>query len=271
MTHDPEGDPTTGWSEDEDDEEEVETVELNLPVAPELETRDALRLLAEGELELIGRLVASSNNALLGTVELDGVVAPAVYKPIRGERPLWDFPDGTLAARELAAFVLSETTPWRVVPPTVMRDGRFGRGMVQLWLHADRSVDRVALVVDGDERLRPMAIFDVLANNADRKVGHLLPMPDGHVFGVDHGICFHEEPHLRTVLWRWQGQRIRAEEREVLRSLRACLETELLPALRPLLTRRELLETARRIDDLLADGRLPYPDPDRPAIPWPPY
>lgn len=256
---------------------------LLLPATPDLTAEAAETLLREGELELIGRLVASSNNALLGTVSLpaagtdggDGetppLVAPCVYKPISGERPLWDFPDGTLAGREVAAYVVSEATPWAVVPPTVLRDGRFGPGMVQLWIHPDETADAVAMVVEGDRRLRPMALFDAVVNNADRKVGHLLPLPDGHVYGVDHGICFNEEPKLRTVLWHWRGDRLTADELDVLRALRADLAGPLGEALAPLLTEVEIAATGERIRALIADGRFPHPDPDRPAIPWPPY
>jgi uncharacterized repeat protein (TIGR03843 family) len=271
-----------------EDDEDV----ILLPPTPDLTADAALALLRGGELELIGRLVASSNNALLGTVTIaerggstDGgggrsaegapsaapLVAPCVYKPIRGERPLWDFPDGTLAAREVAAYIVSAATPWAVVPPTVLREGPFGPGMVQLWIHPDELADVVALVVEGDRRLRPMALFDAVVNNADRKVGHLLPLSDGHVYGVDHGICFNEEPKLRTVLWHWRGDRLTGAELEVLRALRAELAGTLGDALAPLLTDAEIAATGERIHALIADGRFPHPDPDRPAIPWPPY
>jgi uncharacterized repeat protein (TIGR03843 family) len=257
----------------------VSTPERDVPqlATVPLEGAAALRLLRDGELELVGRLVVSSNNALLGTVTLPGqddaepLTAPAVYKPIRGERPLWDFPDGTLAAREVATYVVSEATPWAIVPPTVLRDGPFGPGMVQLWLEPNESVDRVALVVEGDERLRTMALLDVVVNNADRKVGHVLPMDDGHVFGVDHGICFHEEPKLRTVLWRWAGEPLRDGECEALRELRVALGGATGRSLRDLLTAAEVRATLRRLDTLLATAVFPQPDPDRPAIPWPPY
>jgi hypothetical protein len=250
----------------------------------------ALAVLRDGSLELVGRLVASSNNAMVGIVsaaqapgdagpmtadERDhaagAIVVPCVYKPTLGERPLWDFPDGTLADREAAAFLVSAATPWRIVPPTVLRDGPFGRGMVQLWLEADPTADPVAMVVEGDERLRRIALFDAVVNNADRKIGHLLPMPDGHVGGVDHGICFNEEPKLRTVLWMWRGDPLRDDELAVLRALRVALLGDLGRALGERLAPAEVAATAARVDDLLADGRFPHPDPDRPAIPWPPY
>jgi hypothetical protein len=248
-----------------------------LPIRNDLEAVAAIRLLTDGELQLVGRLVVSSNNALLGTVSLpsdderERLSAACVYKPIRGERPLWDFPDGTLAGREVAAYRVSEATPWGIVPPTVLRDGPFGPGMVQLWLAPDETVDPIAMVVAADERLRAVSLFDAIVNNADRKVGHLLPMADGRVLGVDHGICFHEEPKLRTVLWRWQGQSLRDEECEVVAALRADVEGPLGRDLRRLLTRAEVRALARRLDALLRDPRFPEPDPDRPAIPWPPY
>ena len=133
------------------------------------------------------------------------MTAACVYKPIRGERPLWDFPDGTLAHREVAAYLVSVATGWDVVPPTVLRDGPFGVGMVQLWIDTDETVDLGRLVQTDDPALRRMAIFDAVVNNADRKGGHLLPVESGHVFGVDHGVCFAVEPKLRTVLWGWRG------------------------------------------------------------------
>lgn len=137
--------------------------------------------------------------------------------------------------------------------------------------HPDEKADAVAMVVEGDPRLRPIALFDAVVNNADRKVGHLLPMSDGRIHGVDHGICFNEEPKLRTVLWHWQGRPLDEDERAVLRRLRHDLEGPLGGALRPLLSTVEVGATATRLDALLADGRFPHPDPDRPAIPWPPY
>ncbi len=239
----------------------------------EVDLSTALRVLETGELEIQGRLVVSSNNALFGSISLsqDQITLPCVYKPLRGERPLWDFPDGTLARREVAAFVLSEAGGWSVVPPTVFRDGPFGPGMVQLWLEPDASVDRVALVVEGDERLRGMALFDAVANNADRKVGHLLPMPDGHIYGVDHGICFHVEPKLRTVIWNWRGEALLDPEIELLSRLRDALAGPLGDRLGTLLDADEVAATAHRVEQLLASRRFPEPDPDRPAIPWPPY
>jgi len=194
-----------------------------------------------------------------------------VYKPTRGERPLDDFPSGTLAARERAAFVLSEASGWEVVPPTVLRDGPFGPGMVQLWRDVDGGVDVVDLVNQADSRLRRIALFDAMANNADRKVGHLLPLPSGLIQGVDHGICFATAPKLRTVLWAWRGDKLEPDEVSVVAGVRVALDGSLGANLRELLTRAEVEATKRRTDALLGERRFPQPDPRRPAIPWPPY
>jgi hypothetical protein len=222
-------------------------------------------------------LIVSSNNALYCTVtrrcpdpEPDQT-ATCVYKPILGERPLDDFPDGTLAHREVAAHVLSEATGWSIVPPTVLRDGPFGSGMVQLWIDVERDIDPFDLIRASDPGLRRMALFDVIANNADRKAGHLLPVAGGHIYGVDHGICFSDEPKLRTVLWNWRSQRFSTEETEVLGRIRDAMHGPLGVELGTLLAPPEVRATARRLDELLRTGRFPRPDPDRPAIPWPPF
>jgi hypothetical protein len=242
-----------------------------------LDDTAALELLRDGELEVVGRLLASTNNALVGTVtrrcpdpEAD-LGAASVYKPTIGERPLDDFPDGTLAHREVAAFLVSDAIGWGVVPPTVYRDGPFGGGMVQLWIEADDDVDPVRLVIDGDPRLRRMAVFDAAVNNTDRKAGHILPIDGGtHVYGVDHGVCFSPVPKLRTVLWEWRGQRFELEELEVLERLRDALGGVLGDALCDHLAPHEVAATIRRCERLLRTGRFPQPDPRRPALPWPP-
>jgi hypothetical protein len=242
-----------------------------------LDAAAAVELLRDGELEIVGRIVGSSNGALVVTATRPcpdpepNLVATAVYKPVPFERPLVDFPDGTLAAREVAAFVLSEASGWAIVPPTVLRDGPVGPGMVQLWIDIDESVDRVALALEDETTLRSMALFDVIANNADRKIGHLLPVAGGHVFGVDHGLTFHEEPKLRTILWGWRGTRLAPDEIDAVGALRDALRADTGAALRELLTVDEVRATIRRAERLLRVGRFPLPDPDRPAIPWPPY
>ncbi|HEV8489500.1 MAG TPA: SCO1664 family protein [Candidatus Limnocylindrales bacterium] len=237
----------------------------------------ALDILRDGELEVLGRLVASTNDAMYSRVTRicpdpePPVVLDAVYKPIRGERPLDDFPDGTLARREVAAHAVSQATGWAIVPPTVMRDGPFGEGMVQLWIDVDESVDVVAMVVEDDLRLRRIALFDAVVNNTDRKGGHLLPVPGGHVFGVDHGVCFSTVPKLRTVLWGWRGEAIEPDEVAVLERLREDLDGGLGEELRELLLPVEVAATIRRTDRLLATRRFPWPSPGWPAVPWPPF
>lgn len=245
--------------------------------ADELDREAALTLLREGSLEPLGRIATASNATLLCAVSLDDdatdgrLSATCVYKPIRGEAPLWDFPDGTLAGREVAAYVLSDASGWGVVPPTVMRGGPYGRGMVQLWMEADDEVDVVELIRRGDPALRPMAVFDAIVNNADRKAGHILAMPGGAIHGVDHGVCFAVEPKLRTVLWGWMGTPFAPDEIAVMRRLRSELDGPLARRLAESLAPGEVAETARRVERLLADGCFPRPDPDRPAIPWPWY
>ena len=202
---------------------------------------------------------------------LDGVDATCVYKPVQGERPLWDFPDGTLAGREVSAYLVSAATGWDVVPPTVLRDGPFGTGMCQLWVDIDEGVDLQSLARSEHEDLRRMAVFDAVVNNADRKGGHLLPRHDGRVQGVDHGICFSVEDKLRTLLWQWRGEPLTDEAVEVLSRLRAELEGELSSSLQELLTRREVRRTVQRVDALLASRVHPFPSQDWPAIPWPPF
>jgi hypothetical protein len=236
-----------------------------------LDLERALALLTTGALEPVGRLVDASNATLYCEVSDGGVSAACVYKPVQGERPLWDFPDGTLAGREVAAYLVSEATGWGIVPPTVMRDGPFGTGMVQLWIDVDETVDVEQLVRTDHPALRRMAVYDAVVNNADRKGGHLLPVTDGHIFGCDHGVCFHEEGKLRTLLWGWRGMTFDDEEIDVLSGVRAQLEGPLGGKLEDLLTRREVQATRRRVDRLLTTRRFPQPNPDWPAIPWPPF
>jgi hypothetical protein len=235
----------------------------------------AMELLRFGDLDVQGRLVDASNATLYCGVTLAGVEAACVYKPVRGERPLWDFPDGTLAGREVSAYLVSELSGWNVVPPTLLRDGPFGPGMVQLWIDGDPTVDLTRLIRTDDPALRRMAVFDVVVNNADRKGGHLIPMPDGHVYGVDHGICFHAQPKLRTVLWGWAGDPIPEPLLDTLARLRGTLdpgcEGGLGEALAELLTTREVAMTRRRIERLLRARTHPEPSGDWPPVPWPPF
>jgi uncharacterized repeat protein (TIGR03843 family) len=237
-----------------------------------------LDALGEGEIEVVGRIVASSNNAMLVSVTRfcpdpePTLVIDAIYKPILGERPLDDFPDGTLARREVAAWHVSEASGWAIVPPTILREGPFGEGMLQAFVEVDPDVDVVAMVIEDDPRLRRMAVLDAVINNTDRKGGHILPVDGGrHVYGVDHGVTFSPVPKLRTVLWGWRGQPLTSDELDGLARIRAALDAELGEALSGLLSRMEIRATTRRTDALLAAGRFPFPSPDWPAIPWPPF
>jgi uncharacterized repeat protein (TIGR03843 family) len=247
-----------------------------------------------GELTLHGRVLPASNATFVG--EIAGV--RVVYKPIAGERPLWDFPDGTLAAREVAAYAVSEALGWDIVPPTVLGEGPHGPGMVQLWRdevddqspvdivlegevpagfrHVFDGLDAhdqpVSLVHEDSPSLRRMALFDVVVNNADRKGGHVLPMADGHRHGVDHGLTFNVEHKLRTVLWGWVGEALTEEEVAGLQRLEAALDADLGRALGDLLAPDELATTARRLSRLLARGAFPPPASSAyPVIPWPPF
>ena len=250
-----------------------------------------LDLLASGTLEIEGRLVDASNATLYCTISppgpgnppspprsrggLGGIVPPGqhcVYKPIAGERPLWDFPMGTLAGREVAAYVVSRAAGWDVVPPTVMRDGPFGPGMCQLWIDHDTDVDLIALSRRTDHAgLRDMAVFDAVVNNADRKIGHLLPVADGHLYGCDHGVCFAEDYKLRTVLWQWRGKTLPRRSLEALRRLNGQLNDGGLEAeLSSLLSADEIAATKIRVETLLKHRVHPFPPADWPAVPWPP-
>ncbi len=258
---------------------------------------EALTLLTRGELDLEGRLAEASNTTLRARITLDGVTARCVYKPVRGERPLWDFPDGTLAGREVSAFLVSAATGWGLVPPTVLRDGPFGPGACQLWIDEpegqeplvgfvpayavppgwfavaaarDDDGDAYALAHADDARLAHLAVLDAVINNADRKGGHVLLGPDGRVYGVDHGVCFHVENKLRTVLWGWTGRALPGEVAPVLAALSAALDTHLGEALAQHLTRAEVRQVGTRLARLRRAARFPEPPTDWPAMPWPP-
>ncbi len=237
-----------------------------------------LQALREGEIEVLGRIVESSNNAMLVSVTRTcpdpepPFVLDAIYKPTRGERPLDDFPDGTLARREVAAWHVSEATGWAIVPPTILRDGPFGEGMLQAYVEIDPAVDIVEMVVGDDPRLRRMAVLDAIMNNTDRKGGHILPVDGGrHIFGVDHGVTFSAVPKLRTVLWGWRGQPFETDELAGLDRVRTALDGELAETLGDLLSAVDLAATTRRTDALLTSGCFPFPSPHWPAVPWPPF
>jgi hypothetical protein len=249
----------------------VATTDPELTPALELPAEDALQLLERGELSIEGRLVDASNATLYCAITADGLTAACVYKPVAGERPLWDFPDGTLAEREVAAYAVSAAAGWGIVPPTVYRVGPAGPGMVQLWIDTDDSADVIALIRGrGSDAIRRVTVFDAVINNADRKGGHLLPTTGGHVYGVDHGVSFHTEDKLRTVLWQWAGRTLADDAQDTLRRLRRDLDGRLGETLADLLTTAEVRRTRARVDRLLSTRRHPEPSDDWPAVPWPP-
>ncbi|MFF2008761.1 SCO1664 family protein [Streptomyces sp. NPDC058195] len=268
---------------------------------------DPLTLLAEGELTVLGQIRGASNTALHCTVARDGQEAACVYKPVAGEQPLWDFPDGTLAGREVAAYQISEATGWDLVPPTVLRDGPYGEGMCQLWIDVlpERGEDgedgapvllalvedeeaeegwkavvragigegRTALLVHADdERLRRLAVLDAVINNGDRKGGHLLPASDGRIYGIDHGVTFNTDDKLRTLLWGWAGEPLTAEAAEVVERLadRLAPGAPLVTRLGELITEAEIAALRGRVARLRETGRHPAPSGQWPSIPWPP-
>jgi uncharacterized repeat protein (TIGR03843 family) len=200
----------------------------------------------------------------------------AVWKPTAGERPLFDFPIGTLTRREVAAYLVSEALGWGIVPPTLLRDGPHGEGMAQQWIEVDPAADVIDMVNGDDPRLRRIAAFDAVVNNTDRKAGHLLPLPGGHLHAVDHGVTFSAVPKLRTVLWAWAGEPFDDDELAGLARVRDALGSAVEPgplavALGELLFVGEVAATRERVAELLASGVFPSPNPEWPAIPWPPY
>ena len=269
-------------------------------IAP-LDTEAETEILNRGEIEVRGRIMPASNATFLAQVTLDGVGIECVYKPVAGERPLWDFPDGTLGRREVAAYAISEAMGWHVVPSTVLRgDGPVGIGMLQAWREPDPEQDPVDLVpagrlpegylhvldaLDGTDRpvslvhedseaLRRMCVFDIVVNNADRKGGHVLAMTDGHRFGVDHGLSFNVEDKLRTVLWGWAHEPLHVDDAAAVRSLAEQLrasDSDLTAVLSELLSADEVAVTVARCEALLRRGQMPRPSGGRPSIPWPAF
>ena len=248
--------------------------------------------LLTAELTLTGRITTASNATFLGSIGDTAVV----YKPIAGEKALWDFPDGFLAHREVAAYLVSEVLGWNVVPRTWLRDGPFGTGMVQLWQETDpnqNAVDlvatddvpesgwkhvlegqdeegrMVALIHEDSPALRRMAVFDVVVNNADRKGDHVLAMTDGHRHGVDHGLTFHCDHKLRTVLWGWLGDVLTVEELEGIDRVKEGLDGELGRNLADLISAEEIASAALRCARLRLEGRFPAPSGEMSAMPWP--
>jgi uncharacterized repeat protein (TIGR03843 family) len=248
--------------------------------------------LVTAELTLTGRITTASNATFLGSIGN----LPVVYKPIAGESPLWDFPDGTLAHREVAAYLVSQVLGWDIVPHTWLREGPLGEGMVQLWQDQDPAQSAVnlvaaddvpetgwehvlegqdengrmvALVHEDSPPLRRMAVFDVVVNNADRKGNHILAMTDGLRHGVDHGLTFHRDHKLRTVLWGWVGETLTTEECDGIDRVSEGLKGELGRDLAALLSAEEIGSLATRCSRLRLAGRFPAPSGEMPAVPWP--
>ncbi|MEV5677330.1 SCO1664 family protein [Streptomyces sp. NPDC052179] len=262
---------------------------------------ELLTLLTQGQLTVLGQVRGASNAVLHCTVAYEGEERTCAYKPVAGEQPLWDFPDGTLAQREVAAYEVSRATGWGLVPPTVLRDGPYGEGMCQLWIdspegggepsllalvESEESGDgwkavgfaevgegRTALLVHADDaRLRRLAVLDAVINNGDRKGGHLLSAPGGLLYGIDHGVTFNADDKLRTLLWGWAGEPLTPEALEVLGLLAAELApgAGLATRLAELITGAELAALRARVAGLRGTGRHPEPSGEWPAIPWPP-
>ena len=226
--------------------------------------------LLAGELVVEGRLVDASNATLFGKVLLDGQSSySVVYKPIAGERALWDFADGNLASREVAAFLISQIGNFNCVPLTVMRDGPFGIGAVQQWIELDPDLDLIAIGQLSSPAIRNLALFDVVINNTDRKFGHILPISDSEILGCDHGLTFHQEFKLRTVIWHYAGEELDENEIEKLKALKSQIGDESRAALEELITADEIKALLERIDTLISEG-FPYPSEQWPAVPWPP-
>jgi hypothetical protein len=234
-------------------------------------TDDKLQTLTSGDLQVTGRLVDASNATLYANAILDTHEIGCIYKPIAGERPLWDFSDGCLAHREYAAYLVSEHLGFDLVPLTILRDGPYGFGMVQEWIEIDEEIDLAKFFATDHPKLRAMALFDAIINNTDRKIGHLLPINDKDVYGCDHGVTFHEDDKLRTVLWQWANEPLNEDEIALLTKAESLLKGELGELLIPLLTQVEIENTSRRVLNLLSSGTFPIPNPDWPAVPWPAF
>ena len=229
---------------------------------------ETIRHLQNAILTVTGRLVDASNATLYANASFEGSDIACIYKPIAGERPLWDFQDGNLAQREYASFVLSDKLELNIVPPTILRDGPYGLGMVQTWIDIDTNIDLMTYFQKDDPQLRQLALFDAILNNTDRKIGHLLPTVDGHLYACDHGVTFHEEDKLRTVLWQWAGENLNDDEMSLLQKATSILSSNVFEEL---LTENEIKAAINRINRIVQDGRFPEPSEDWPAVPWPPF
>lgn len=219
--------------------------------------------------EIHGAFASASNATLLCSIT-DG--ERVIYKPDAGVRPLWDFSPHSLAVREVLAYRVDQALGFDSVPETVLGDGPYGPGIVQRFVDQDHSVDPVALVQDGDPRLWPVAVLDLVTNNADRKIGHvLIEAGTGVVRSIDHGLTFHEDDKLRTVLWAFAGRELPDEMVQALRRLRGALEDWLAAEVADRLGRGARAALTRRVEGLAEVPRHPHPPSDRPAVPWPPY
>jgi hypothetical protein len=233
--------------------------------------KSSAEILRDGVVRVEGRLVDASNATLFAEIDLSGETVRAIYKPISGERPLWDFQSGTLAFRERAAYLISEAMGCDLVPLTILRDGPFGEGSFQLWIDIDESVDLALYFREVNQSLRSVALFDAVINNTDRKIGHLLPSESGHLYVCDHGVTFHEEDKLRTVLWQWASQPLNNEEIDMLQSLRVKISEVTIEELPRLLSAVEIEALLMRVERLISESTFPEPNPEWPAVPWPPF
>ena len=220
-----------------------------------------------GEYEIKGQFTFGSNYTFLVAVQHEGSEYSAVYKPLRGEQPLWDFPENSLAGREVAAYLVSEYLGFHIVPFTILReDGPFGAGSLQQFIEYDPEYHYFSFSEQDRQLLKPIVLFDILCNNADRKGSHVFFEKDTHqLYAIDHGICFHEDDKLRTVLWDFSGQKIPEDLLAPLSGIRS-----LLPALEPYLNSRERSAFCSRAESLLKKGVFPRQPRDRRAMPWPP-
>jgi uncharacterized repeat protein (TIGR03843 family) len=228
-------------------------------------------ILETGEIEILGQVTWGSNYTFLAEIRADAGQIPAIYKPERGERPLWDFPQGSLSDRELAAYMISQALDWALVPPTIMRkDAPAGPGSLQFFVEADPEIHYFTLNEAQKQRLRTTALFDLIINNADRKSGHILIDESDHLWLIDHGVCFHEEYKLRTVIWDFVGEDIPPELLLDLESLKANLTSgsDLFADLSACLSESEIRALIDRTSNILADPVFPPPGPGRP-YPWP--
>jgi hypothetical protein len=233
---------------------------------------DPLALLAGGEMELMGLMPNASNYTFLARCRAGDDETLAIYKPERGESPLWDFPDGTLHRREVAAFVVARALGWPNVPPTVLRDGPEGPGSVQQFVAFEPDQHYFTLEIARAEDFRRVALFDLVVNNADRKAGHCLLGEDGRIWVIDHGVCFHEEPKLRTVIWEFVGERFPEGTDRDLASFLDDLGSDGAASreLATLLAPEEVQALVTRTRGLRDLGVYPEPEPGDRPYPWPP-